>query len=158
MIERRVGRGGQANVYKARYNAEDDKETVAAIKIFTDSEQDSALSALEREATALKSLRGKPNIIQLLREEDNAQLCANDRTKQVCFLALEYVPDSLEQAIHNASGADGALSELQCWQYFKQLMQAVKDIHGSEELYNDTGFIGRAHRDLKPQNILITEE
>ena len=79
----------------------------------------------------------------------------NDKTKQVCFLALEYVPDSLEQAI--MSGKE-ALTELQCWQYFKQLMQAVKDIHGSEQLYRDTGFIGRAHRDLKPQNILITAD
>lgn len=115
MIKQRVGSGGQAAVYKASYRTEDDKESNCAIKIFTDSEQDSAASALEREATALKSLRGKKNIIQLLREEENAQLCKDDRTKQVCFLALEYVPDSLEQAIHDASSDGEALSELQCW-------------------------------------------
>jgi len=34
-------------------------------------------------------------------------------------------------------------------------MQGVSDIHGNEELFHGTGYVGRAHRDLKPKNILI---
>ena len=89
-------------------------------------------------------------------EHEHALLCKKSSETPVAFIALEYIPKSqtLMKLIRTTKG----LSELDTWHYFKQLMQAVRDIHGSEAKFLSDGYIGLAHCDLKPTNMMVTQE
>uniref|UniRef100_A0A7S3KWC2 Protein kinase domain-containing protein n=1 Tax=Euplotes crassus TaxID=5936 RepID=A0A7S3KWC2_EUPCR len=61
------------------------------------------------------------------------------------YLVMEYVKGtSLDKFIEE----NGALSEEESLRILKQLISAVKELHSN----------GYAHRDIKPQNIIITED
>ena len=142
-----LGQGAQAKVYKAYYG---EGRLCMALKIFQTENHHWML----KEASALKQLEGKPHIIQLLHDEPAAIFSRGDKEREVSLLALEYVSGSLtlDKVIKNG------LSERKCWHYFKQLMEAVKSIHGSDQEFQATGYPGQAHRDLKPSNILVTPD
>jgi len=73
---------------------------------------------------------------------------------EIGYMTTEFIPESmtLHQAIKRG------FSEIEVWNLFAQLMQAVKDIHGSTRIFQSTNYIGHAHRDLKPANIIIGED
>ena len=71
-----LGQGGQAKVYKAYYG---ETRNCMALKVF----QSENSSWMLKEASALKQLEGKPNIIQLLHDEPIAIFTRDDKEKEV---------------------------------------------------------------------------
>jgi eukaryotic-like serine/threonine-protein kinase len=61
----------------------------------------------------------------------------------------------LHEILKNATNG---LPERQIWHLFGQLMQGVRDIHGSQQKFLEEGYVGLVHRDLKPRNLIIGKD
>ena len=144
LVAKTLGNGTQAKVYMSN------KQT--AIKIFENEDN----RYFQKELAALNALKGHPNVISILQEENHALLRENsDEEKVVSFLALEYISGKNLQTKLNKGGR---LPQREVWHLFGQLMTAVKAIHGGQHTFENCGYVGRAHRDLKPANIMIKED
>jgi len=109
-------------------------EEVFAIKI---SKGQTSGALLKNEADILEEISSEyiPKFYEFQRDT-----CSNR-----CYLVMEYVKGvSLDTYISQ----NGPLSEEASLKILKQLIEAVKELHSN----------GIAHRDIKPQNIIITEE
>ena len=53
-------------------------------------------------------------------------------------MALEYLPEAV--TLHKL--IKKGLTEIEVWNLFAQLMQGVKDIHGSERLFAEKSYVG----------------
>ncbi len=109
-------------------------EEVFAVKI---SKGQTSGNLLKNEADILKELDSE--FIPKFRD------FKTDSVSNKCYLVMEYVKGvSLDKFIEKS----GALPEEEALGLLKQLVRAVQDLHSK----------GIAHRDIKPQNIIITED
>ena len=125
-----LGEGVFGYVWKAIHHPTSE---VVAIKQLKDKSIKSGMELVEFEA--LSSLKGHPNIVEL------KDIIKQDNTFSYVF---EYMAENLLQSIKKQIQP---LSEgkIKYWMY--QILKATKFMH-------DKGYI---HRDMKPENILITE-
>jgi cyclin-dependent kinase 1 len=129
----KIGTGTYGVVYKARDKLRN--ELCALKKILLDVEPEGIPSTAIREICILRELQN-PNIVDL------RDVVASD---DKLFLVFEYVDQDLKQyldSIPKDQGVDGKVVKSLLY----QLVQAVAYLHSKRIL----------HRDLKPQNILIT--
>lgn len=126
-----VGRGGYAEVYRATQLS---SGGVVAVKVLSGHLDETARSRFERETAALGALRGHPNICTVF----DAGADAVGRP----YLVMEYAPRTLADLVKSA----GPLS----WQDAAEL--GVK-LAGALETAHRAGLL---HRDVKPENVLIT--
>lgn len=133
-VDKLIGSGGMANVYKAY----DEKEKrVVALKVLKDEHKNDPdfLRRFEREAKAVLSL-SHPNIVRSfdVGYEDDLP-----------FIVLEYVPGkTLKEVIQE----NGTLPPKMAVNITCQVLEALSSAHE----------IGIIHRDVKPQNVIITPE
>lgn len=133
IIKELIGQGGMADVYLA-----EDKilERVVAIKLLRSSLTGDPvyITRFHREASAAAALSHK-NIVQIYdvgEEDDNY------------YIVMEYVPgQTLKELIYKR----GALHYVEAIDIMKQVVSATAKAHS----------MGVIHRDLKPQNILVTD-
>jgi serine/threonine protein kinase/class 3 adenylate cyclase/uncharacterized membrane protein HdeD (DUF308 family) len=135
-IEQLVGEGGMARVYLA-YDPELDSQV--ALKVLREdlAENPEVVERFRREARSAASLRGHPNIVTLY-----------DRGKTrdgSYYLAMEYVPGG---ALNDLIKREGLLPADKALGLTLQVAQALRLAHQR----------GIVHRDVKPQNVLLTEE
>ncbi|MCE5235809.1 MAG: protein kinase [Clostridiaceae bacterium] len=127
-----VGSGGMANVYKA---VDQKTNRVVALKVLKDEHLEDAdfLRRFEREAQAVLSLSHE-NIVRSydVGEDDG-----------VPYIVLEYVEGSTVKEI---LAREGALSPRVAVSVASQVLSALSHAHGR----------GIIHRDVKPQNVIIT--
>ena len=132
-ILERIAAGGQGTVYRARDTTLD---RVVAVKVINQPVTDDPqyLEALQREARLAARL-DHPNITRVhdFQVEDGT-----------AFIVMEYVPDSLDK--HVQSG--------QPLPYQRAVEIAVQVCRGLAHAHEN----GVVHRDIKPQNILLTED
>lgn len=126
-----VGRGGFGVVYKAKQRS---SSGVVAVKVLSGHLDKSSLLRFEREARALGSLRGHPNICTVF----DAGVDASGRP----YLVMEYAHRTLAQQIAD----HGAMSWADVADLGVRLAGALHAAHGQ----------GLLHRDVKPENVLIT--
>jgi eukaryotic-like serine/threonine-protein kinase len=125
-----LGSGGFGTVYLAEDTWIDKK---VALKV--PHRQNMDFSELLREPRLLASL-GHPNIVTVLTAE---------RQENVFFIVMEYVPgDTLEGIIER----EGALDLPRVLDYTCQICNAIDHAHRH----------GVIHRDLRPGNVLVTEQ
>jgi serine/threonine protein kinase len=101
---------------------------------------------ISKGSTSCSLLRNEANILKMLSSEHIPKFHEFnlDPKSNRSYLVMEYVKGlSLDQYIMK----NGALSEEDARSILRQLIKAVKELHEQ----------GIAHRDIKPQNILITE-
>ena len=132
-ILERIAAGGQGTVYRARDTVLD---RVVAVKIINQPVTDDPeyLEALQREARLAASL-DHPNVTRVHDfqvEGDTA------------YIVMEYVPDSLDK--HVQAG--------QPLPYQRAVEIAIQVCRGLAHAHEN----GVVHRDIKPQNILLTED
>ena len=128
-----IGKGAYGTVFKAKHK--ETGEILAVKKILMDDSEGVPPSSM-KEITALKGLHHK-NIVRL-----NA-IHFSDREKYL-FLLFEYCEQDMKMFFQSCSGTtgQGVVKDLMC-----QLLSGVAFCHAQ----------GILHRDLKPQNLLITK-
>ena len=132
-ILERIATGGQGTVYRARDTVLD---RVVAVKVINQPVTDDPqyLDALQREARLAARL-DHPNVTRVY------DFQVEDGT---AFITMEYVPDSLDK--HIRAG--------QPLPYQEAVEIAVQVCRGLAHAHEN----GVIHRDIKPQNILLTED
>jgi serine/threonine protein kinase len=130
----RVGRGGMATVYRAK-----DAQTgrTVALKVMHPhlAKDPKYVERFRREAETAKSL-DDPHIVKVLDYDDE---------DGNYFLVMEYVRGkTLQQLIHEA----GSLTVEQALGIASQIARALDNAHRR----------GIVHRDIKPQNLMVTPE
>lgn len=128
-----IARGGMSIVYKAENIASGD---IVALKILKRElqEDEGFLRRFRREAQASMSLK-HPNIVRMYdvgRDED------------MYYLVMEYIPITLKDLIKK----NGRLEYTEAVKIAVQVCDALKSAHST----------GIVHRDIKPRNILMTED
>lgn len=128
----KLGEGTYATVYKGRARATG--EIVALKEIRLDSEEGAPSTAI-REISLMKELR-HPNIVRL-----------HDviHTEENLVLVFEYMDLDLKKYM-DTFGVEGALPQHTIKSFMFQLLRGTKFCHENRVL----------HRDLKPQNLLLT--
>jgi eukaryotic-like serine/threonine-protein kinase len=135
VVERLLGSGGMAEVYLAHDEVLDRQ---VALKILRDqyAEDEEFVERFRREARSAASL-SHPNIVSIYdqgRSEDGAY-----------YIAMEYVPQgTLKERIRQ----EGALTPGAAAGVALQIAYALQAAHEK----------GVIHRDIKPQNVLVTEK
>ncbi|KAF7806943.1 CBL-interacting serine/threonine-protein kinase 4-like [Senna tora] len=129
-----VGRGSFAKVYQARSLI--DGSTVA-VKIIDKSKTDAAMEPrIIREVDAMRRLQDHPNILRI--QEVMA-------TKTKIYLIVEFAAGG---ELFSRISRKGKMTEPVARRYFQQLVSAMCFCHRN----------GVAHRDVKPQNLLLDSE
>ncbi|MCA9802874.1 MAG: protein kinase [Cyanobacteria bacterium HKST-UBA02] len=132
VIEQKLGEGGMGIVFKARDTMLD--KTVA-VKVMIHGADAASQARFQREAQMASRLN-HPNIIQVLDFGITEEDCP--------FMVMEYVGGkTLAELIEER----GRLSLSESMAVFLQIVQALSHAHGQ----------GVLHRDLKPQNVLLTD-
>ena len=129
-----VGTGGMASVYKAHCNI---LKRDVAVKVLRDSvrDDDDALKSFKQEAQAAAQLAHN-NIVQIY------DVCKMDG---VDYMVMEFVEGvTLKKYIKE----NGPLSWQEACDFATQIAQALEAAHSK----------GVVHRDIKPQNILVTAD
>ncbi|KAK7344057.1 hypothetical protein VNO77_13291 [Canavalia gladiata] len=131
-LTRLLGRGSFAKVYQARSLIDD---TIVAVKIIDKSKTvDAAMEPrIIREIDAMRRLHHHPNILRI------HEVMA---TKTKIHLVVEFAAGG---ELFARISKRGRLSESTARRYFQQLVSALRFCHRN----------GVAHRDLKPQNLLL---
>src|SRR5918998_1586684 len=135
VVERLLGGGGMAQVYLAH---DEVLYRQVALKILRDqyAEDEEFVERFRREARSAASL-SHPNIVSIYdqgRSEDGAY-----------YIAMEYVPQgTLKERIRR----EGALSPVAATGVALQIADALQAAHEK----------GVIHRNIKPQNVLVTEK
>jgi serine/threonine-protein kinase len=135
---RRLGGGGQADVYKVRH--ESLKREVALKMIRLDRDSAAERHRLLREAQILASVK-HPNVVTVHASGEHAGRV---------YFTMELMPASLKDRIadYTLSGAPSRAAEERIAGLLEKVARAVHHLH-------DRGVI---HRDLKPGNILLTAD
>ena len=136
-ITERLGRGGMADVYKARHVR---LGTDVAIKVLYSHlvEQEDFLARFEREARAAASLR-HPNIVRVFDYEVENELY---------YIVMDFVDGgTLKEKISAALQQGEYLSYPEVMRIFHQAAEALDYAHQQ----------GMVHRDVKSANILLEE-
>ncbi|WP_088105050.1 Stk1 family PASTA domain-containing Ser/Thr kinase [Halalkalibacter urbisdiaboli] len=129
-----IGGGGMANVYKALDVILDRHVAVKVLQPqFSDDEQ--FIKRFRREAQAATSL-AHPNVVSIydVGEEGN-----------IYYIVMEYVRG---QTLKEMIQKNGPLPVEQALNFFEQMMSALSHAHANQIV----------HRDIKPHNILVSEE
>ncbi|MDA1129603.1 MAG: protein kinase, partial [Chloroflexi bacterium] len=132
-ILERIAAGGQGTVYRARDTVLD---RVVAIKVINQSLADDPayLEALQREARLAAGL-DHPNITTVHDFQFEGD---------TPYLVMEYVPDSLDKHLRRRQ----PLPQAEAVEIAIQICKALAYAHSN----------GVIHRDIKPQNVLLTED
>lgn len=131
-LKDKIGSGGFASVYKCKNTRYNETFCVKVIELPEDAKKSLSVSFDSEFQTLVKIIH--PNIISIF---DHFQ------SDHCLYLILEYCPNG---SIADLIAKNGGPIELpQLIDLFRQILQAISYIHS----------IGIAHRDIKPQNILL---
>ncbi len=151
LIER-IGKGGMGEVFHAhQLNLKRDVAIkVISAEILQDSEANpeevaNAIKRLQIEVQTMAQVR-HPNVLQIY-DYGLMKVQQNDSTKQVQYIAMEYVPGNTFRYTMSEEGFDDETELLTDWieQWFFPVLDGLEAIHAN----------GIVHRDIKPENILM---
>jgi CRP-like cAMP-binding protein len=133
-IERRLGRGGMAIVYRARHITTDQ---VVALKMMS--------HRLVFDANALQLFQRETRLIESFDHPNIVRMIGRFRAFRSFFIVMEYCDGvTLDLIVKRA----GAMPESQFRHVMAQLASAVQCAHE----------MGVVHRDIKPSNVMLTSD
>jgi serine/threonine protein kinase/tetratricopeptide (TPR) repeat protein len=134
-IEKRIGRGGMAEVYQGVHTNLDRKVAIKVLHGYL-AEGGDFIARFKREAKAVANLR-HPNIVQV--HDFDVQ-------DEIIFMVMEYIEGTnLQQRLVNLDKKGERLS-------ITQIGSIINDIAGALDYAHSKGML---HRDVKPSNILL---
>jgi len=129
-IIRSLGSGGFGSVYLAR-------DTWLDIKV--------AIKVPHKQTSELYKLLKEPRLQAALNHPNIVRMIAAEKENKVFFMVMEYVKGkTLEKILEK----EKTLDWLQAIDYIKQIAQGVEHAHNNKII----------HRDLRPSNIIVSEE
>lgn len=147
-----VGKGGMGSVYRAhQLNLKRD----VAIKVISEDiledleenpdEVANAMQRLQIEVQTMAQVR-HPNVLQIY-DYGSVSVQKQDATKQVQYIAMEYVPGNTFRYTMSEEGFDDETELLAEWleRYFLPVLDGLASIHAHDII----------HRDIKPENIFM---
>ncbi len=145
-LEREIGRGSAGIVYEA---LEPETERRLALKVLRALEDPALLVRFKREFRLVKML-AHPNIVALeeLFSEDDEWFFTMELVRGLDFLTFARRGLTPRGAEAGDAAGDVACSEARLRDCLTQLVSALEVMHEA----------GIAHRDVKPSNVLVTEE
>ena len=129
----KLGRGGYADVFACGRVGASGNPVEGALKLFRDP---TYANTLEREVSALESLRGCPNTPQLLDY-------GRDGDGRLCIVTSRESGEPLERTLRKS----GAVAESVVAEIIQQMLQTLGFAHAR----------GWLHKDLKASNLLVTQ-
>jgi serine/threonine protein kinase len=132
-----IGGGGMATVYKGRHPGLNQEVAVKILHPFLSGDP-SFVDRFRREARAVAALR-HPNIVRVL---------DTDNQDHLYYMVMEYIPGSTLSALLASRKATGGLSVPEVTRIIAPLCSAIDYAAGR----------GMVHRDVKPANILMSED
>ncbi len=127
-----IGQGGFATVYRA---TDLQADRPVAVKLLSHRPDDVAISSFDRERAALARLSTHPNVVTLHR--------TGITTTGVPYLVMEFAPAG---TLADRLRSRGPLASIEAIGWMLPVCDAVEHAHGQ----------GVLHRDIKPQNILVS--
>jgi eukaryotic-like serine/threonine-protein kinase len=145
-IESRLAVGGMAEVWRAKINGLEGFEKRIVIKtMLTNLHQRSDLTEMFVSEASLAARLSHPNIIDVL---DFGQLEGR------YFIAMEYVPGLTLRVAHKRTvTAGGRLPIVAVLHIIRDVCEALQHMH---DLADSNGPLGLLHRDLSPDNIILS--
>ena len=138
-----IGRGGMAEVHVA---LDTRLGRTVAIKIMRAdlANDDIFLARFRREAHAVAQMNN-PNIVNIYDSGEETVTADNDDVEHLPYIVMEYVKG---QTLRDIIKVNGALSQRDCEQVMLGVLNALDYSHR----------MGIIHRDIKPGNIMISEQ
>jgi serine/threonine protein kinase len=137
--------GGNSYVYKAVYSGEP-----VAIKVYNRLNNPDRYKRFQEEIATMKRLTGITGIVPLI--DSNEQLpsklvtCENIKSvDDMAYFVMPFYPDSLSKMIKNGKFGNDGVNAVKA---LIEIAKAVQELHIRE----------KAHRDLKPDNVLVSEK
>lgn len=145
VILKRLGRGGMGAVYKARTSI---TGKIVAIKILTP--RDDIFIDLVGEDRLREIFIEEARVMGQINNEHVAKIIAYDEDVDAPFIVLEYFPHSLGVLIGDSARVKTSrvISINMAYQYIRQTLRGLESLH----------FAGIIHRDIKPHNLMITND
>lgn len=142
ILERRIGQGGSADVYRAKDSRLDRPVSIKILN--TDSASDAVFRRqLKREAKSASEL-AHPGIVRILDAGEDTSTSANGESVTHAFIVMEFVQGiELTKVI-----AKGPLKVAEALRIAKEAADAISFAHKKQII----------HRDLTPSNIMITKD
>lgn len=131
--DQKLGRGGYADVFACQAVGAREDSVEGALKVFKDP---TYANTLEREVSALESLRGCPNTPQLLDY-------GRDGDGRLCIVTSRALGEPMEGRLRKK----GAVAESLVAEIVQQMLQTLAFAHVR----------GWLHKDLKASNLLVTQ-
>jgi eukaryotic-like serine/threonine-protein kinase len=141
-----IARGGMGQVWAARRVGSRGAEALVAIKTLLPTHEDSEqLQAMLRSEARLASQIRHPNVAETL------ELGEHEGT---FYLVMEWVEgEPLEQILRAARSMGGIPIPVAV----NLIVQGLRGLHAAHEAHDDKGqLLGLVHRDISPQNLLVT--
>lgn len=137
-ILKKIGQGAHAEIYKAQDRLNNNNLVALKIILRQEDNWERQKINLDIEKEAFAKLMFNPNVIGL-KDFDNSQ--------KLFYMVIDLVTGSITMQTHFRSFYN-LLTESELIYYFTQIGQGLLGIHKS----------GLVHRDIKPQNILLTND
>jgi serine/threonine protein kinase len=142
--QRMIGSGTFGTVYIAKAKGSD--ETVAIKRYIYDRKYRNREVHIMQQITSSNGGKGHPHILKLITHFTAGAATKGSKSEELYLnLVLEYVPETLHTVQKHYAKRRQGIPDLLVKIYTFQMLRALAHIHG----------MGIAHRDIKPQNLLV---
>lgn len=148
-LGRRLGAGGTASVYMARFVGAHNFERLAAVKVIHEH------LAEEREFVSM--LLDEANLVVRLSHSNIVHVYELERDGELLYMAMELVQGQPLSKVYRALAERGGRLPFDTLAWIGA--QVAEGLHHAHELRNEAGErVGLVHRDVSPDNILVSYE
>ncbi len=147
-LQRKLARGGMADIFLATRRAEDGEE-LCVIKMM--------LPSSLRDPRALKLFLGEARLAARLEHPNIVRILERDRVDDYYFIAMEYVPgETLYHLLHQAAHCERPVRPDEAAAIVVQACNGLTFAHAMTDVRGQA--LNLVHRDVSPSNLILSYE